>query len=149
MLSLPRPLLAALALAFPAATLAQEPDLHAAAIDVGRFGVMLGQIAEQSTAVATDPEAPTTAAGIRGELAARIWSYNAAREDLCRSGFVRGEVCTAPYVPGWLTKSSRRAPSTAQVEAEIAAFSTVIVPFWEAVCAEGAKRGQTDGCPIE
>jgi hypothetical protein len=151
MLSLPSPLRTALALALalPSAALAHEPDLHAAAIDVGRFGVMLGQIAEQSASVATDPEAPITAAAIRGDLAAQIWAYNAAREDLCRGGFVRGEVCAAPYVPRWLAKPSRRSPAAGQIEAEIAAFSEVIVPFWEAVCAEGAKRGQTDGCPIE
>lgn len=121
--------------------------------DVGRYRVMLDQV-EQLTAdlpstsniAASDPRA--LARGLREA----VWAYNLERSRLCGRGVLAAVSCGPAFMPDWINEAPETELTIDMLAERQGAVSSLVQPFWQAVCAEAQTR-QTEGaaqvCVIE
>jgi len=136
---------AVLFLASPA--LADDPS---AAIEVGRFGVMLDQataaekllVPQADVASATDQ----TTEGTYRLLVATVLRFNLVAERVCREIALPARDCAGPFMPAWLSAGTVEDP--ARLRAMIDETGERIGGFWGDVCAR-AKASDEHLCDIE
>lgn len=123
--------------------LADDPG---AAIEVGRFGVMLDQVqaAERLIAPASAvPEAAPAADGLYQQLVATVLRFNAISARVCREVALPASDCAGPFQPSWVREgaSSDLRPMIDETGARIGAF-------WGDMCAL-ARAKDEHLCDIE
>lgn len=126
--------------------LADDPS---AAIEVGRFGVMLDQAeaAEKLALPAETPEPDQTTNGIYRQLVATVLRYNVITERVCRREAVLPAAdCSGPFAPSWLSAGSVDDPARLRVMIDEAGER--IGAFWGDMC-EKARGRDAHLCDIE
>ncbi|MBV9991635.1 MAG: hypothetical protein JOZ72_10115 [Alphaproteobacteria bacterium] len=116
------------------ATPAFADDLTAA-IEVGRFGVMLDQ-----AAAIEQVALPTAATGgdLYGQLVATVGRFNVLAGQVCRKAELPAADCAGPFEPAWL--SSRGPDLNAMIDEAGGRIGT----FWGDVCARAPDRHSCD-----
>ena len=133
--------LAFLFLASPA--LADDPS---AAIEVGRFGVMLDQAAAAEKLVVPAAEAapdPSTG-GIYRQLVATVLRFNMLSNRVCGEIALPAKDCAGPFTPAWLSAGTVEDP--AWLRTMIDEAGERITGFWSDMCA---KAPDPHLCDIE
>jgi hypothetical protein len=136
--------LAFVLLASPA--LADDPS---AAIEVGRFGVMLDQAAAAEKLVAPADGAPQPDQSTNGtyrQLVATVLRFNVIANRVCAEIALPPGDCSGPYLPGWLAAGTVDDP--AQLRAMIDEAGERIGTFWGDMCAK-ARAKDEHLCDIE
>lgn len=117
------------------------PDPADLNIEIGRFGVMLGQVRslteERPGAAENDPTQPRE---LSRALREAVWEYNIERSRLCAKGLFAEVACGPPYEPVWISEPANVEPSLEQIQARSAALGEEVVRFWDAVCEDAASR---------
>lgn len=113
-------------------------DLH---IEIGRYGVMIDQVRELTTArpgaAEADPAAPRELARALRET---VWDYNLERSGLCAKGLFADIACGPAYEPVWMSEPANAEPTLEELQARSAALGEDVMRFWEAVCADARSR---------
>lgn len=122
----------------PAPQASQPFDLH---IEIGRYGAMLGQVAnltgELPSPAETDPAAPQSLAR---ELRETVWEYNLTRSRLCARGLYPESSCGLAYEPTWIADPATAEPSLEELKARADAVGAEVTPFWNTVCDDIRAR---------
>ena len=134
-----------------------DADPHNLGIEIGRWGYMLTQVAEH-----TDGADPPYVEGrdldvqrnLARELREVVWTYNLHRSRICAAGVLTAASCGAAYAPHWLSESPSLAPSFTEIARRSTQVGDVVMPFWDAVCADAASRVADEEekrmvCPME
>lgn len=125
----------------PEAERVQPFDLH---IEIGRYGVMLDQVADigdrTSAADAADPEDPRALARALREAA---WDYNLKRSRLCAANFMPEVSCGPAYNPVWLADPADAEVSLEALQGRAQELGERVMPLWNAVC-DHARAQVTD-----
>lgn len=136
-------ILIALCVASCASVAPEDADPHGLGIEIGRYGVMLHQTAELTDG-ADPPVVEGTDINQQRELARdlreQVWTYNLQRSRVCAAGVVTSASCGPAFAPAWLTESPAAAPSFVELARRSRAVGGVIMPFWNAVCADAAQK---------
>jgi len=137
-----RRLIFAMCLAAPPA-LADDPS---AAIDVGRFGVMLDQVqsAEKQIVPPMDPAAAPdqSVAGIYRQLVATVLRFNVISDRVCHEVALPAPDCTGPFTPAWLSAGPDGDPT--RLRAMIDEAGEHIGTFWGDMCAKARDEHLCD-----
>lgn len=107
-------------------------DDFSAAIEVGRFGVML----DQAAAIEQVP-LPTASPGddLYGQLVATVERFNLLADRVCAKTALPAEDCAGPFTPGWLSPGAGT-----DLNAMIDEAGLRIGTFWGDVCARAPDR---------
>lgn len=129
------------------------PDPHLMNIEIGRYGVMLDQVATLSVQRPDGAEVdPTQPAVLARRLREVVWAYNLERSRLCARSLFTTLTCGPAFEPVWINEPDGTAPSLEVLTERQAAVDALVIPFWEAVCADAKTRQvQSEGgvCPME
>jgi len=140
-----------LAVALLAASAAPAPaaDDPSAAIEVGRFGVMLDQAeaAQKLAMPASDEPAPDlSTGGIYRQPVATVLRYNVIAERVCRGAVLPKADCEGPFTPSWLGLGAVDDP--ARLRPMIDEAGARIGTFWSDMCEKARSRDE-HLCDIE
>lgn len=133
------------------------PDPFNLHIEIGRWTVMVSQVADlqeipQREAVPDDEILDPRSLARR--LRDAVWFYNLERLQLCAREHLVPVSCGPPYQPGWLQEPPSEAPSLRELARRSSAVGDRVMPFWDAVC-EDARAAVADEdekrtiCPME
>ncbi|MGE3143540.1 MAG: hypothetical protein AB7L65_09480, partial [Hyphomonadaceae bacterium] len=132
-------LICAAALAFAAAAAAAEtPDPFNLSIEIGRWGVMQGQIdavAPPGQPALEEEGAPSPAALAR-RLRETVWELNLQRSRLCAEGRFTEIACAPAFSPPWLREAPDRSVSLSALQRRSEAVGRALMPLWGAACAD-------------
>jgi len=132
---------------------AEAPDADTLHIEIGRYGYMLYQLFEVAGHRYEADEPLTAPVTMARRLREIVWRYNADRTGFCRRGVLRDVTCGPAFSPEWLNERHDAAPSLEEIAARAAAVGAVVVPFWEAVCADMRQQAPEEErstiCAIE
>jgi hypothetical protein len=128
--------------------LADDPG---AAIEVGRFGVMLDQIQAAERLVASAPApVPTETApmpdDLYQQLVAIVVRFNAISQRVCGEVALPAADCAGPFAPAWLKAGATSDP--ARLRPMIDEAGARIGAFWGDMCAL-ARAKDEHLCDIE
>ncbi|MCR6646376.1 MAG: hypothetical protein NVV62_18595 [Terricaulis sp.] len=129
------------------------PDPAVMDIEIGRYGAMLDQV----EALTMDRPGAVELANTDARVLARrlretVWTYNIQRSRLCGRGLFRDIACGPAFEPVWINEPMDAAPSIEILAERQAAVDALVLPFWNAVCADARTRAvQVEGgiCPME
>lgn len=121
--------------------LADDPS---AAIDVGRFGVMLDQVqaAEKQVVPQQDAAPDPSVAGIYRQLVATVLRFNVISNRICGEVPLPAADCAGPFTPAWLSAGPGDDP--ARLRAMIDEAGERIGPFWGDMCAKSKDEHLCD-----
>lgn len=131
----------------------EAPDPHLMNIEIGRYGVMLDQVGTLSSNRPDGAEIePTEPAVLARRLREVVWVYNFERSRLCGRALFTTLTCGPAFDPVWINEPNDAAPSLEVLAERQAAVDALVIPFWDAVCADAKTRQvEAEGgvCPIE
>lgn len=140
--------------ATPPQTPPAERDPFALNIEVGRYGVMLDQVAaltDERPAV-TEPEV-TNLADLNRRLRETVWQYNIERSRLCAHGLFTDVACGPVYAPIWLSDAPTTEPTIEEIRSRSDDVGREVMGFWDAVCTDARSRAdeqaQRSICALE
>ena len=124
---------------------------------IGRFGAINLQsraamdfIREATPPVASTDEWMYKPPALYAQLYHAVLDYNLVQGQACFTGLVEGELCAAPFFPGWLVVPGKATYSYQQLQAMTDEFHAAIVPLWGALCeAARAKGADETFCAME
>lgn len=126
-----------LLLVFALAASPAMADDPGAAIEVGRFGVMLDQAQAAERALLPSAPAPASASvegGLYRQLVGTVERFNALSGRVCREIALPAEDCTGPFAPAWLSTGETDDPK--RLRAMIDETGARIGAFWGDMCAK-------------
>jgi len=116
-------------------------DLH---IEIGRYGVMLGQTADLTEGrPGAGMASPSDPKELARALRETVWGYNIQRSQLCRRDLYAEVTCGPVFDPVWMTEPPDATPSLAALEQRSQDVGQEVQKFWTAIC-EDAKRRAAD-----
>lgn len=130
-------------------------DPQTLSIEIGRYGVMLGQVDEHTRerpgTGEIDPAQPRAMARALRESA---WEYNRVRSELCAKGLYTELACGPAYEPVWIAEPADADVSLEDLQVRAAALGAEVTPLWNAVCEDAAAGVQDEQermlvCPME
>jgi hypothetical protein len=128
-------------LASPA--LADDPS---AAIEVGRFGVMLDQAAAAEKLVVPPADAASapdqSTGGIYRQLVATVLRFNVLSNRICGEVALPVKDCAGPFTPAWLSAGTVEDP--ARLRIMIDETGERIVTFWGDMCTKASDERLCD-----
>lgn len=123
----------------------EAPDPMSLNIEIGRYGVMLGQVrsltGERPGSAELDPASPLE---LGRALRETVWEYNLERSRLCAKGLFTEVACGSPYEPVWISEPSNVEPTLDEIQSRSAALGEEVMRFWNAVCEDAASRVEDD-----
>ncbi|HWA88862.1 MAG TPA: hypothetical protein VG889_02430 [Rhizomicrobium sp.] len=135
-------LFAVLFLASPFSASLARADDFSAAIEVGRFGVMLDQAAAiEKVSLPDAGPRDDLHDDLHGRLVATVLRFNRLSDQVCRKAALPAADCTGPFRPGWL--GTREADPDA-LRAMIDETGEHIVTFWGDICATSPESCQIE-----
>ncbi|GAN00173.1 hypothetical protein U91I_03838 [alpha proteobacterium U9-1i] len=121
------------------------PDPFEMQIEIGRYGVMLDQVANLTTDIPSAAEPESEAPGtLARNLRHVVWEYNLNRSRLCARGLYPEVSCGPAYEPTWIADPATAEPSLEELRSRANAVSEQVMPFWETVCADIRARQTND-----
>lgn len=122
----------------------QEPEVSEPAnlqIEVGRYGVMLGQVGDLTVARPGigEPD-PAQTREIARALRETTWQYNLERSRLCAKGLFTEVSCGPAYEPVWISEPVATEPTLAELQTRSTALGAEVMRFWNAVCDDARTR---------
>lgn len=119
----------------------EPPNLQ---VEVGRYSVMLGQIADLTVARPGmgEPD-PAQTREIARALRETTWQYNLERSRLCAKGLFTEVACGPAYEPVWIAEPVATEPTLAELQTRSTALGAEVMRFWTAVC-DDARARETD-----
>ncbi|HET9231648.1 MAG TPA: hypothetical protein VFO00_10200 [Vitreimonas sp.] len=109
-------------------------------IEVGRYGVMLNQVAEHTgERPGLEPEV-TDPRDLARRLRETVWEYNLERSRLCAKGVLPEATCGPSHEPVWISEPATAAPSLDDIQIRSAAVGAEVMRLWNAVCEDAASR---------
>jgi hypothetical protein len=81
-----------------------------------------------------------------------VWAYNLERSRLCGRGLFTDVACGPAFEPVWINEPGDAAPSLEVLAERQAGVDALVIPFWQAVCADARTRQvQVEGgvCAME
>lgn len=119
----------------------ETPEAFVLSIDIGRYGVMLSHVADNSDEL---PDAGEVVSEAPRELARRlretVWTYNLQRSRLCARGLFVEASCGPALSPAWMTEPDAAEPTLAEVEARSEEVGAHVMALWDAVCESARAR---------
>ena len=121
-----------------------QSDAQTLQIEIGRYGVMLGQTAALTAGKpGTGAGDPTEAKELARALRETVWTYNVQRSQLCARNLYADVSCGPALDPVWLTEPVETPPTLIELRQRSREVGEAVQKFWSAVC-DDAKRAQTD-----
>lgn len=133
---------------------AEPPDPMNLNIEIGRYGVMLDQVNEQTTERpgAAEPEVDDPHQLAR-RLRETVWRYNLQRSQLCAKGLFTDLACGPPYLPVWISEPDSVTPALHDLQTRADDAGAEVMRLWNAVCEDARARAAEDErmyvCAIE
>jgi hypothetical protein len=110
-------------------------------IEVGRYGVMLGHVADLTADRPGVGEAdPAQSREIARALRETVWRYNLERSRLCARGLFSDVACGPAYEPVWIAEPANAEPALTELQARSDALGGEVMRFWDAVCEDARTR---------
>jgi hypothetical protein len=125
-----------------------------AAIDVGRYAVMVDRLASAEKVALPDaePAAASTAETQRAvtyrQLVATVLRFNIVAEQICRQMVLPSRDCAGPFRPAWLAAAAQERDDPARQRVMIEEAGAHIALFWGDVCPR-LRGADPQFCDIE
>lgn len=133
----------------------QPPDPFDLNIAIGRYSVMLNQVAEHTRERSGSAEASVTdPRELTRRLRETVWEYNLERSQLCAKGLFIELTCGPAYDPVWMSEPDTAPTSIDDLQTRATAVGDEVMRLWNAVCEDAASRVENEQermyvCPME
>lgn len=121
-------------------------DDPTAAIEVGRFGVMLDQAAAAEKLVVPPSDAAAapdqSTGGTYRQLVATVLRFNMLSNRICAEIALPAKDCAGPFTPAWLSAATVEDP--ARLRTMIDEAGERIIGFWGDMCAKAPDEHLCD-----
>ncbi|MBL8531334.1 MAG: hypothetical protein JNK94_06330 [Hyphomonadaceae bacterium] len=132
-----------------------ERDPAALNIEVGRYGVMLDQVAALTLdrPGVGEPEA-TDLRDLSRRLRETVWRYNIERSRLCARGLFTDVACGPVFNPIWIADAPAAEPTIEEIRSRADEVGREVSGFWNVVCEDARTRAPDEearrsACAIE
>lgn len=109
-------------------------------IEIGRYGVMLDHVRDQTAErQGLEPDV-TEPADLARRLRETVWEYNLERSRLCAKGLYAQVTCGPAFEPVWISEPVTTAPSLEDLQIRSVAVGTEVMRLWDTVCEDARSR---------